>query len=147
MIPFQLDDGGRADAAFKGEAGDCVTRAVAIASGRPYREVYDALSEIQSTLRNTKRRSKSRSARTGVSTKRKAFRDYMASLGFTWRATMGIGTGCTVHLKRGEIPATGRHVVMLSRHACALVDGVVRDAYDPSRGGTRCVYGLWSLDR
>ena len=40
---WAYDDGGRAAAGFKGEAGDCVTRAIAIATGRPYREVYDAL--------------------------------------------------------------------------------------------------------
>jgi hypothetical protein len=31
------NDGGRADAGFRGETGDCVTRAIAIATGKPYR--------------------------------------------------------------------------------------------------------------
>src|SRR5262249_41091273 len=43
------DDGGRAasgiadDPHRKDETGDCVTRAIAIATGKPYREVHDAL--------------------------------------------------------------------------------------------------------
>lgn len=42
------NDGGRADAGFKGEAGDCVTRAIAIAMDRPYKEVYNELaSEVK----------------------------------------------------------------------------------------------------
>jgi hypothetical protein len=40
---FIYDDGGRTEAGFSGDAGDCVTRAIAIATRQPYREVYDAL--------------------------------------------------------------------------------------------------------
>ncbi len=55
---------------------------------------------------------------------------------------MAIGSGCTVHLRIGELPA-GRLVVSLSKHMTAVIDGVIHDTYDPSRGGTRCVYGYW----
>lgn len=43
MMDWVFDDGGRAAAGFKGQTGDCVTRALAIALGRDYREVYDAM--------------------------------------------------------------------------------------------------------
>ena len=33
------DDGGRVAAGYKGKTGDCVTRAIAIATGKPYQEV------------------------------------------------------------------------------------------------------------
>jgi hypothetical protein len=55
---------------------------------------------------------------------------------------MGIGTGCTVHLRDGELPS-GRLVVSVSRHEVAVIDGVMHDTHDPSRDGTRCVYGYW----
>ena len=42
-MEFIYNDGGRAAAGFKGSAGDCVTRSIAIAAGKPYQEVYDAL--------------------------------------------------------------------------------------------------------
>jgi hypothetical protein len=58
---FQYDDGGRAAASFKGEAGDCVTRAIAIATGLPYRVVYDALNEHVLRERPGKRTSGKRS--------------------------------------------------------------------------------------
>jgi hypothetical protein len=45
-IPFVFNDGGRAASGFKGEAGDCVTRAISIATGIPYQEVYDALNAL-----------------------------------------------------------------------------------------------------
>ena len=31
----------------------------------------------------------------------------------------------------------------VSKHITAVVDGVIHDTFDPSRDGTRCVYGYW----
>lgn len=142
---YEFDDGGRAAAGFKGKARDCVARAVAIASGRPYREVYDALAAGNAGERKTRsasRHSGRRTAREGISTGCKWFKDFISGLGFRWVACMGIGTGCRVHLRDGELPA-GRLVVCLSRHYSAVIDGVIRDIYDPSRDGFRCVYGYF----
>ena len=55
---------------------------------------------------------------------------------------MGIGTGCKVHLKKEELP-TGKIIARVSRHICAVIDGVINDTYDCSREGTRCVYGYY----
>jgi hypothetical protein len=163
---FVIDDGGRRAAGFtnKATAGDCVARAVAIASGRPYAEVYAFLAEGNATQRVTKhsgRRAHAgvRTASHGIWTKRKWFCDYMVSLGFRWVPTMAIGQGCTVHLTAAELPA-GRLIARLSRHYTAVIDGVIHDAYDPRRGAilgglgaddrhvvltpeSRCVYGYW----
>ena len=48
MIDFIYNDGGRAEAGFKGKTGDCVARAVAIASGLPYKEVLESLPNTKS---------------------------------------------------------------------------------------------------
>ena len=144
-MEFNFNDGGRADAGYKGRTGDCVTRAVAIAAELPYKQVYDRLAEGNATQRITKRSAKSdgkKTARRGISTTRKWFKDYMKSLGFKWVSTMGIGTGCKVHLKADELPK-GRVIARVTRHYCAVIDGVINDTYDPSRGETRCVYGYW----
>ena len=149
---FIYDDGGRGDAGFKGRAGDCVARAVAVASRRPYTEVYAALSRGA----GAERKSRGATARNGVHTTRKWFKDYMRSLGFFWTPTMAIGQGCRVHLFDGELPP-GRLVVAVSKHLTAIVDGVIHDTHDPQRetmrhwaDGTttvsrRCVYGYWRL--
>jgi hypothetical protein len=68
----------------------------------------------------------------------------MRSLGFKWTPIMAVGTGCRVHLRADELPL-GRLVVKISRHYSAVIDGVIHDTHDPSRGGTRCVYGCWRL--
>ena len=35
-------------------------------------------------------------------------------------------------------------VVAVSKHYTAVIDGTIHDIYDPSRGGSRCVYGYYS---
>lgn len=150
-----FNDGGRAAAGYKGKAGDCVCRSICIATGLPYQQVYDRLAEGNATQRRRRAvrtvfgvratgNKKPRSASQGISTKRKWFNDYMESLGFTWVPTMLVGQGCKVHLRDGELPM-GRLVVSVSKHMCAVIDGVLHDTHDCSRGGTRCVYGYYAL--
>jgi len=138
-MEWRHHDGGRAAAGFRGKASDCVTRAIAIATGRPYAQVYADLTACEAAQR--RRRLKRGSARTGIN--KDIIRAYMTSLGWRFVSTMGIGTGCTVHLRDGEIPMRGPVIVSVSRHLCAVVDGVVYDTHDPTRGGRRCVYGLF----
>lgn len=45
-MEFVWNDGGRAACGFVGSTGDCVTRAIAIATGKVYRDVYDSLSDL-----------------------------------------------------------------------------------------------------
>jgi hypothetical protein len=148
-MPFVRDDGGRSAAGFaSNNVGDCVCRSVAIASGRPYHKIYDALARGNETQRRSKRTHPAhcgvRSASDGVYVQRKWFKDYMRRLGFEWVPTMRIGQGCKVHLRANELPK-GRLVVEVSKHSTAVIDGVIHDTYDPSRNGTRCVYGYWTF--
>ena len=57
-----INDGGRSAAGFKGKTGDCVCRAIAIASGLPYEEVYATLAKGQGTQRMSKKDKKRRRA-------------------------------------------------------------------------------------
>lgn len=134
------NDGGRTAAGYRGKTGDCVTRAIAIASELPYQEVYDALNNMAQSERLTKTRPRRSSARTGVH--RRVYQAYLLSLGFVWHPTMQVGQGCRVHLRADQLPS-GRLVVSLSRHLAAVVDGVLHDTHDCSRAGTRCVYGYY----
>ncbi len=133
-LPWRYDDGGRADAGFTGVApGDCVTRAIALVTGEAYRAVYDQINRTAGKA----------VARTGVPNK--VTRSVIAHYGGLWTPLMGIGTGCTMRLAAGEFPATGRYIAKVSKHVCAVIDGVVVDTHDPTREGTRCVYGFWAL--
>ena len=139
-MKFNYNDGGRADAGYKGKTGDCVCRAISIATERPYKEIYDLINEFSKSERTGKRKKGKSNARTGAYTV--TIKKVMAHLGWKWIPTMGIGTGCRVHLKEDELPK-GRLVCNLSKHCTAVIDGVINDIYDCSRDGTRCVYGYF----
>jgi len=134
-LPWMPHDGGRAAAGFKGVAGDCVVRAVAIASGRDYLRVYNDISAMNAKA------GRSKSARNGVH--KEVYKEYIEKqMEWAWVPTMGVGTGCTVRMSPADLPL-GKLIVRLSGHLCAVIDGVSYDLSDPSRGGSRCVYGYW----
>jgi len=126
---YQYNDGGRSQYFKAGQVGDCVCRSIAIAARRDYKEVYD-----------TVRRLTGENPRNGLS--KKATKKAVEAFGGRWTATMGIGTGCRVHLRDGELP-NGRLVCNVSGHCVAVIDGTINDIYDPSRSESRCVYGYW----
>ncbi len=110
---FIENDGGREAAGYKGNAGDCTVRAIAIATGKPYQEVYGELF-AENKLHNPR----NSSPRNG-GTQMKTIHKYLKSLGWSWFPTMQIGSGCKVHLKQDELPS-GNIIVRLSGHLLAI---------------------------
>lgn len=131
---WQYNDGGRWSAGFFGHTGDCVTRAIAIATQLPYRTVYDEINELATA------RSDISTSWLGVS--KEMYRRYIESLGWAWNHEMARGTGFQMHLNADELPS-GRLIVQVTHHLVAVIDGVIHDTYDCSRGGTRGVYGYF----
>lgn len=157
-MQYIYNDGGRKAAGYTGKTGDCVVRAIAIATGLPYQKVYDDINRLALNERTgVRKRGVSHAAR-GVY--KRTIRRYMESLGWVWTPTMHIGSGCTVHLTDGELPM-GRLVVNISKHLTAVIDGVIFDTHDPQRwedvkvgnleysvaNGTRCVYGYFHNEK
>ena len=146
-LGFCLNDGGRDAAGFKGGAGDCVVRAIAIATQLPYLQVYEDLRVANQTYadqRNDKlaRRLNAKGASPRNGNHRNVFHNYILCQGFDWVPTMKIGAGCQVHLLANELP-TGKLIVKVSKHLTAVIDGVIQDTHNPSRNGKRCVYGYY----
>ena len=120
------DDGGRAQAGWVFEgAGDCVTRAIAIATQMPYEIVADIVDKASHGRRG--------SSQSGVYNF--ATRGILTSLGWKRVTT-------NAHLNSDEFPP-GRLILVVNRHLVAMVDGVMRDTYDPSYHGSRRVYAYW----
>jgi hypothetical protein len=144
------DDGGRRAAGFKGRAGDCVVRALAIATRTDYRKVYDYChnrmkhTESQSALtpdllarmteeqRSRRKRQKSyhASPRTGVP--ETVYGPWLKDRGFKYQKIRGSktlrelplpGRICVARVKRSK---SGR-----SSHLVAIVDGVAYDTWNP----------------
>lgn len=148
-VAFVYDDGGRLDSGFVGSAGDCVVRSIAIAAELPYNEVYDELfrrnkAYAESSRSKAAKRIAAKGGTPRDGNNKAVYRPWLAEMGWVWTPTMAIGSGTTVHLRRNELPA-GRLIVQVSKHVCAVVDGVVHDTHDPSRDGTRAVYGYYAL--
>ena len=70
---FVFNDGGRAAAGYKGSTGDCVVRAIAIATGQNYQKVYEGVNQIAGK----------KVARTGVPMA--VSKKYLTSLGWVWK--------------------------------------------------------------
>ena len=147
QLGFQFNDGGRGDVGFKGGAGDCVVRSIAIAANLPYMKVYEDLrfaNETYALLRNDKlaRRLNAKGSSPRNGNHRNVFHDYIVGLGFQWVPTMKVGMGCQVHLRSDELPKAIL-IVKVSKHLTAVLNGIIQDTHDPSRGGNRCVYGYY----
>jgi len=139
-LKWKYDDGGRKESGFQGDTGDCVVRSIAIALGKDYQVVYNELNAIAKVERPHTKKGKRSSSRTGVF--RRTYENYLKALGWQWVPTMKFGQGCRVHLRKGELPE-GRLIVAVSKHLCAVIDGVIHDTHDPGRQGQRCVYGYY----
>lgn len=146
MAIFSYNDGGRSDAGYKGDTGDCVTRAIAIASGVPYSEVREELMTRTKSFRETSRTKRAKRLK-GNSVFHGALKDvyepYLEELGFQWTPTCKFGSPDRVHLRKEELP-DGVIICKVSRHLCTVIDGIIQDVYDPSRKGDRMVYGYYS---
>lgn len=144
-MKFVYSDGGRSKY-FKGNAGDCVCRAICNATGKDYKEVYDDLNRyIKYKMEHSRKRKhkygESSSSRNGVP--KSITRSYITEvLKWKWYSCMTIGSGCTTHLTEEELPK-GILIVKCSKHITCIKDGVLYDTYDCSRDGNRCVYGYW----
>lgn len=135
------NDGGRSNY-FKTTGRDCVTRAVAIASGMDYLEVFNKITELKWKAGYRK------SALHGVHTRSKWFKTQMQKWGWKWKQ---VKTYDHVSLDSPKLPKS-KVIVALQHHYVALIDGVINDTYNPDqprqRGlrspyGKRIVMGYW----
>jgi hypothetical protein len=133
-MDFVYDDGGRKAAGLgpvHAHGGDCVCRAVAIASQKPYQDVHGRLAYHTGRVRHSKRRP---SPENGIFTHKPWFAQYMTELGFRW-----VYTGF-LRLSAINFPAKGRVIRIAIGHAFAIVDGVLHDThFNPDY----CVQGYW----
>jgi hypothetical protein len=151
---WRFNDGGRKAAGYRGSTGDCVIRALTLATypevvahpdipeaGARYKSMYDALQRRQKAYvkKTLKQDTLGRhSVRNGVINP--VYREMLKDAG--WRQTPTKARRPRVHLRAEELPA-GRVIVEVNRHLVAVIDGVIYDTFDSSRDGTRPVYSYW----
>ena len=146
MIEFEFNDGGRLDAGYKGVSGDCAVRAVAIVTGQPYRDVYDAFAAAYaahgySTSGNASRvntqqrqaKAEGRWLRPVKTIQQEVYRQF----GFE-KVTLPDGPCPTFSEALAE---HGPCMVTTTKHIAALRDSALHDVFD---GRTYCglAYGM-----
>ena len=132
MIGYIYDDGGRRDAGYKGDTGDCVPRAIAILTGESYKEVYRTMADAMKASGYAASGNAYATAKRKMPKKRgqkdaKVVQEIvMAKYGLV-----------KVKLPSGERPTYseahaeyGNVLVSTRGHVCAIVDGELHDIFD-----------------
>lgn len=132
FLGYAYDDGGREAAGYKGDTSDCVCRAIAIATGRPYAEVYAELREYGwrgDGKYNLNRASKWPTKRKPRKGNRRLYRAIESKIIGSDYVGLAIANGRRAKFYDGELfPA--RCVVKMACHLAAVVNGKVRDTWD-----------------
>ena len=115
---FKFNDGGRADAGYKGHAGDCVPRSIIIANNLPYRRVRADLDGMVKVMTGGLCQSTQNGTPTPVA------HAYLTSLG--WEAVPMVGSSIA------EVPSRGTYIVSIKsrHHWTCIIDGVIHDTWD-----------------
>jgi|GEM_PF-428636 len=127
-IRYHYNDGGRSAAGYKGRTGDCVVRAIAIATDMAYQDVYESLTELNKAYANNHNdkvakqlREKGLSPRNGVF--KEVYNQYLNQIGWEY-----VSFGANRKLPT-ELPP-GRLICRQNRHLIAMIDHTVHDAHD-----------------
>lgn len=141
-MKFEYSDGGRSKYFKASHVGDCVTRAIANATGIDYKVIYDRLKELAKKESVKHHRGhKQSSVRDGVF--KETWKKYLDEIGWKHIITAKIGQSEKVHLNENELPTNQIMIVQVSKHLTCIKNGVIYDTYDCSRDGDRMVYGYW----
>jgi hypothetical protein len=128
-MEFKYNDGGRKAAGFKGTAGDCGARAMAIALGLEYGAVYKELAQANAD------NGRAKSARNGMM--KDVYAEVLKRYGWVWcKAPQFAGRKALC----SDMPA-GVVIARQARHFVAVIDGVAHDAWDSTH---KMVYGYWA---
>jgi hypothetical protein len=125
---FNFNDGGRSKYFKALNAGDCVVRSIAIATGLDYKVVYDELAERNKMVFGK------RSARDGLHWD--VYRPYLISLDFELcKAPRFEGRKA----RPSDLPS-GVVIANQAQHFVCVIDGVCQDTFDSS---DKMVYNYW----
>lgn len=128
-LDFTYNDGGRTAAEYSGSTGDCVTRAIAIATGEDYETIRRHLMTATADFRSASRsraanRLASNSVFRGVSSR--IYKPFLASLGWNFISCQKVGHPSTIRMIQEHLPR-GIVIIRLRKHLVTVIDHVVHD--------------------
>jgi hypothetical protein len=127
-MTYQFNDGGRKQAGYKGTAGDCGARAMAIALQLDYKAVYTELAQAN------KDHGKAKSARNGMS--KDIYSEVLKRYGWVWVSAPKFDG----RKARSTDMPMGRVIAQQAGHYVAVIDCVVQDIWNCTH---KMVYGYW----
>ena len=133
-LSYEYDDGGRRDAGYKGDTGDCVVRAIAIVTGKPYKEVYRVMATEMKAHGYTASGNAYATSEKKLKTPRKRGQLTVRKVQDKVKGMFGFKK---VSLSRGVRPTFeeahreyGDCLASTTKHVVALKDGALRDTWD-----------------
>lgn len=127
---YVYNDGGRRAAGYKGNCGDCVVRAIAIALDLDYKETYLQLARLNKIALGK------RSCRRGVS--KDAYEKFLKDRGWVWhRAPKFEGRKA----KHYDMPKGQVVIGRMAKHLAAVIDTTVHDTWDSTH---KMIYGYYA---
>jgi hypothetical protein len=139
---FIFNDGGRSKAGYKGKAGDCGARAMAIALGIDYQTAYNELAQANKDKGFTK------SARNGIY--KDVYSDVLKRHGWVWHSAPKFKVLEGYKNSEGKVlfgrkakcsdMPSGIVIARQAGHYVAVIDGIPNDIWDCSN---KMVYGYW----
>jgi hypothetical protein len=127
-MTYVYNDGGREKAGYKGKAGDCGARAIAIALGMDYKTAYNLLAQANKDMGFAK------SARDGIH--KNIYDSVLNKLGWFWVSAPkfeGRKAKCS-DMQQGTV------IARQAGHFVAVINGTPQDTWDCS---SKMVYGYW----
>jgi hypothetical protein len=135
---FAWNDGGRSVGGFVGMTGDCVSRAISIATGIAYRDVYETLKTRYGS-----------SPRNGVPSS--IYGPYLHELGWIPNNTVAVITPNAnleliehLRLAQGPIIIQCQRLGRPTAHLCTVIDHVLHDTWDARDEGAYYVTNAWT---
>ena len=142
---YVYNDGGRSRYFKANSVGDCVTRAIANATGKDYKEIYNDINELAKSERKGKKKKGISNARNGVY--KQTERKYLNSLGWAYRPVNSIGQSVKYHLTETDLEALGLevgcYIIQIARHLTVVKDGVIYDTFNPTDYSEPMIYGYY----
>ena len=130
MIGYTFNDGGRADAGYRGKTGDCMVRAIAILTKRPYKNVYTQMAELNAAYGLPKTGNASLANRHVPKGKGRG-RKFSTEVCFMAFGLSKVKQTVGERLTYTEAYARyGDCIVRTRKHVCAIKDGKVQDIFD-----------------
>ena len=129
-IDYRYHDGGRS-MYFKGNAGDCVVRAISISTNTDYKVIYDELYQLNKDYKKSRNNKVSKKMKSGSPRNgnfKKVYHDYILGKGYRYVPLIKFGSKERTRLD--QLSKLKNIIVCINNHIMTMKDGIVYDTWD-----------------